>query len=253
MGKQDLTVSDLPSAISPTQHWQPAQFTQHDNSLISHSLPLFGMIIHIRQLTDFECSAKFCQQVNHELQQLKQHWQAAGYNQATIDDALFFLCTLLDETLLKFNPNQLFLNHFFQQPWGGDKIYKLLDKALQQADKPYALLAFIQYCFACGLKGRYCSNVTNQQEFKQKLAALNQAINKPLAEHALWPTEKSKLYHKPYRRPRFYGSKAILLATVVMLCTVYLFYQHRLNTLQEDILQKIYHLMDSSPEPVDKR
>ncbi len=88
--------------------------------------------------------------------------RAFGEDGELLSDARYALCTFIDETVLntpwgsqsRWQEDSL-LSTFFNETWGGDRFFAILDRAKQQPGRTLALLELLFVCLMLGFQGKY--------------------------------------------------------------------------------------------------
>lgn len=97
-----------------------------------------------------------------DLAAFDQRTRSSGEPAELLTDARYALCTFVDETVLntpwgsqsKWHEDSL-LSTFFNETWGGDRFFAILDRAKQQPGRSLALLEILFVCLVLGFEGKY--------------------------------------------------------------------------------------------------
>lgn len=223
------------------------------NTLVSCAAPLLAIMIQLK----LAC-------LTGKIKALRQHLLEAvvvfevqanqlAMPKTTINSARYILCAALDEIILdqqlseqapwdKHNDwsKQSLVSTFYQDVWGGEKFFEVLEHSLQTAEQQLDLLELICFCLQLGFKGKY----RIMEHGEERLALLQEKLytiiqqyraksTEPVAVKNVDPTQK-KWLPNPYI--------LVLLTTGILggtLVDLYLFFNQQLNTL----VQPIYQIM----------
>jgi type VI secretion system protein ImpK len=97
-----------------------------------------------------------------DLAEFDRRSRLSGEPAELLADARYALCTFVDETVLntpwgsqsKWQEESL-LSTFFNETWGGDRFFSILDRAKQQPARNLALLEVLFLCLVLGFEGKY--------------------------------------------------------------------------------------------------
>lgn len=97
-----------------------------------------------------------------DLAEFDQRARNSGEPAELLRDASYALCTFVDEAVLstpwgsqsKWHEESL-LSTFFNETWGGDRFFAILDRAKQEPGRSLALLEILFVCLVLGFEGKY--------------------------------------------------------------------------------------------------
>ena len=88
--------------------------------------------------------------------------RAGGADTETVSTARYVLCTLIDETVMgtpwgneSVWSEQTLLAKLYQEAWGGEKFFSILDYLLQEPARHIDLLELVYLCLSMGFEGKY--------------------------------------------------------------------------------------------------
>jgi type VI secretion system protein ImpK len=132
------------------------------NKLLDLTMPLLGLAARIRDMPAFGSVEMLHARVTNEIENFQQEATALGYDDATILAARYCLCAMIDESVLSqswgaesFWPERPMLSVFHNETWGGEKVFGVLDRVMDEAYRFPDLLEFIYFCLTLGFEGRY--------------------------------------------------------------------------------------------------
>ncbi|WP_447578163.1 type IVB secretion system protein IcmH/DotU [Achromobacter kerstersii] len=132
------------------------------NPLVDAALPLFGMVIRVRKMTNYESIGKLYSTVRDQISALDEEIRQHGYDSATQLAYRYALCTFIDEAVMgtAWGSNSIWaersllsVNH--SETWGGDKFFTVLSRMMMDPARYRDVLEFKYLCLCLGFKGKY--------------------------------------------------------------------------------------------------
>lgn len=135
---------------------------QSYNALVNGALPLFGLVIRLRKLDQYDNVEHLYSTVRDQIAALDEEVHGLGYDGATQLAFRYALCTFIDEAVMatpwgshsKWAARSL-LSNFHNETWGGEKFFTVLSRMLMDARKYRDVLEFKYLCLCLGFRGRY--------------------------------------------------------------------------------------------------
>ena len=132
------------------------------NPVIAAATPLLSLVPRIRSTLNLGDVSALHQRFSQEIQQFEQSAKQKNLDNQSILIARYVLCALLDETVLN-TPwgansswgHRSLLSIFHKETAGGEKIFMVLERLLQDAAVNINLLELMSLCFLLGFKGKY--------------------------------------------------------------------------------------------------
>jgi type VI secretion system protein ImpK len=130
--------------------------------LVEAALPLFLRTTRIRSTVTNEDVYGLRSQFVDDLHQFDQRSRSAGETAEILTSARYALCTFVDEAVLntpwgnqsKWQEESL-LSTYFNETWGGDRFFGILDRAKQEPARNLALLEVLYVCLVLGFEGKF--------------------------------------------------------------------------------------------------
>jgi len=155
--------SSTPEAPVAHPRAEPGQAsTSAWNPLIEAASSLFFRATRIRNTATNDDIYGLRSQFVNDLAEFDQRTRSSEEQAELLTDARYALCTFVDETVLntpwgsqsKWQEESL-LSTFFNETWGGDRFFAILDRAKQQPGRSIALLEILFVCLVLGFEGKY--------------------------------------------------------------------------------------------------
>ncbi|MEA3640543.1 MAG: type IVB secretion system protein IcmH/DotU [Lamprobacter sp.] len=132
------------------------------NPLIAASSPLLFRASAIRNTATQNDVYGLRDEFVSELTAFDHRARALGHDGELLSDARYALSTFVDEAVLntpwgsqsKWQEDSL-LSTFFNETWGGDRFFVILDRAKQQPGRNLALLELLFVCLMLGFQGKF--------------------------------------------------------------------------------------------------
>ena len=133
-----------------------------DEILLVCAEPLLVLAAELRNAVEFADIDALRRRISTEITRFEERSAKAGASAGEITAGRYVLCSLLDETVLT-TPwgsrstwsKQSLLSEYHGETWGGEKVFQLLERILDQPKKYIAVLRLIDACLLLGFEGRY--------------------------------------------------------------------------------------------------
>jgi len=132
------------------------------NKLLVHAGPLLRLIGTVSELSNIASTKALSAVLSKGLTELDQKLELAGCAQAERLSVRYMLCTFMDEKAAS-TPwggsgqwaNHSLLLQFFSETWGGEKVFALIQKLMQNPSDNRNLLEVAAVILSFGFKGKY--------------------------------------------------------------------------------------------------
>lgn len=234
-----------------------AKSAASQNQLLAHASPLLLLICAMGELSDIPSPKALSSTLSKGLTELDQKLEQIGRVQAERLSIRYALCTFMDERAAS-TPwggsgqwaNHSLLLQFFSETWGGEKVFALIQKLIQNPSDNRDLLEVMAVILSFGFKGKYKVEQNGDIALAQLKIRLLQLVQ-PKSNEAL-----TKLH------PDFWQSKAPgnnkqilqvpLWLPVSALCTVsailFLGLYFNMNTQSDQAFAEIVSIQFPSPQ-----
>ena len=166
-----------------------------------------------------------------------------GYENTHIMIVRYILSTFIDELLGTMDwdsgeawANHSLLGHYYQETYGGEKFFQLLEQFMQEPGKYIQHMKLIYACLSLGYKGRYSLSENSdvqiegiRQELYARIKNFDTQEEKFYKDHPV-STRKHKLtLHVPY--------KLFMVGGILIMAIVYGIFSSMVMQNEEDLMQ----------------
>ena len=131
------------------------------NLLIESARPLFVLANAMQQTESQLSTERLLDKISLMISDFEHQAESKGERHELIQDAKYCLCTFLDEQAVHANwadeswAQKSLLATFYNETWGGERFFEMLDDFKQQPQKNIDLLELMYLCLQFGYKGKY--------------------------------------------------------------------------------------------------
>lgn len=244
------------SLISPRETLDFQVKVDGTNKLLELSASLLGLCVRLRNMGHFEDVDALHARLSNEIANFQQECAALGYDDATTLAARYCLCSMVDESVLSQPwgadsswPERPMLSIFHNETWGGEKVFGILDRVMDDSQRFMDLLELIYFCLALGFEGKY--HVVHNG--RARLDALLENVYGILEKHsgeaptrllspdALIYDQKQKM---GWRMPAW----LVLVCFAALLVVIHLYFDRSLNVAIDNIGERIGSILGSSEQ-----
>jgi type VI secretion system protein ImpK len=167
-------------------------FQAGDNPFIARAFSLLSIVPKLRNLPFHHAVDELRDQLAGEIRQFQDRSLSQGCLQEQVKLASYFLCTLIDETVLN-TPwgnqsswgHQSLLITFHGEARGGERFFQLLDRLQPQAARNLDLLELAYLCLSLGFEGKYRLAASGMRDLDQLRQGLYLLIQRAKGEDEL--------------------------------------------------------------------
>ena len=150
------------------------EFLDGENPFITHAFSLLSIVPKLRNLPFHHAVNELRDQLASEIRRFGDHSFNREFSQEHIKIASYFLCTLIDETVLN-TPwgnqsnwgQQSLLIQFHREARGGERFFQILDRLKQHPAQNLSLLELAYLCLSLGFEGKYRLSETGLRDLGQ--------------------------------------------------------------------------------------
>lgn len=223
-----------------------------DEILLVCAEPLLVLAAELRNAVEFADIDALRRRISLEIARFEERSAKAGASAGEITAGRYVLCSLLDETVLT-TPwgsrstwsKQSLLSEYHGETWGGEKVFQLLERILDQPKKYIAVLRLIDACLLLGFEGRYRVIEGGRDQLENVRTRLGRQLREylPAPPSELASTVQAKKKKRSIRS--FVPLWVAFTASGVLLVLLYVFFQLRLHEDLDPTLSAIQALQNS--------
>ncbi|KPN70631.1 type VI secretion system protein TssL, long form [Neisseria sp. 83E34] len=131
------------------------------NPLIEAAKPVFILVNAMRQTTSQLSTDSLINKFSVLINRFEEDAEKNGAKYDAIQAAKYCLCTFVDELAVRagwadetWSKNSLLVS-FYDETWGGERFFEIIQNLKQDPDKNIDLLEFMYLCLQFGYKGKY--------------------------------------------------------------------------------------------------
>lgn len=131
------------------------------NPLIEAAKPVFILANSMQQTTSQLSTDSLINKFSLLINNFEENTEKNGAKYDAIQAAKYCLCTFVDELAVRagwadetWSKNSLLVS-FYDETWGGERFFEIIQNLKQDSDKNINLLEFIYLCLQFGYKGKY--------------------------------------------------------------------------------------------------
>ncbi len=222
------------------------------NKMIDTATPLLGLSIRIRTLSQCDEVEGIYKQVQEEIKSIELELQQADVDHAVIMAYRYVLCAVLDEAVMSTSwgtescwAEHSLLTRFHNETWGGEKVFTILSRLLEDPKRYKLLLEFIYLCLMLGFEGKY-KVVEGGREERERVAVKLYEILMSLDESKQTESLTRATEHvvaTKYRLSNQMPVWSVFAGFACLLAVVFVFYRYLLNTKSLDVLEQLNQIL----------
>jgi type VI secretion system protein ImpK len=133
------------------------------NALIAAAYPLLTLATRLCETTKYHDLTHLYQMLLHEMRVFENQAKLKGYRQNLITIACYFLCVLLDETIIQSHWGKAWqhfslLASFHHEESSKERVFHVMDRLLQHPSRHVEILELVYLCLSFGLKNHRHQN-----------------------------------------------------------------------------------------------
>ena len=224
---------------------------QSINPMIDAATPLLGLVQRVRQLSRYERVNELYQRVETEVLAIEPELMAQGYEHGVVLSFRYILCSFIDEAVMsrdwgsqsEWSQHSL-LARFHNETWGGEKVFVLLARLQEEPVRYRDILEFIYLCLCLGFEGRYKVMSQGRDEFERMVRQLHKLLSTGVSgrHSCVFHLDLGKQESR-YQLRKQVSLRSLLMGSVLILASIFGFYQHQLNEQTQDVLRQLTELL----------
>lgn len=225
----------------------PLEIVSGWNQLVESSLSLLALVPSLRNMASCNNIDALQARMVESLKKFEIQAQQQNFSHTQTRTASYFLCVLLDETVLNtpwgsesgWGHNSLLIQ-FHGEAWGGEKFFTILNHLILQPANNLALIELAYLCLSLGFEGKF----RLASDGRRQIEALRQELY--LTCIRLKPAEGQDLSlfwrgigssHKPISS--ILPSWVFALVAAVLLMTAYLGFAYAINRSSNQVFDRL--------------
>ncbi|QHG65084.1 type IVB secretion system protein IcmH/DotU [Pseudomonas putida] len=221
------------------------------NPMIDAAMPLFGLVMRLRTLDSLPNIQEVHHQVRTQVDNVVEEMRQRGYESAQLLAYSYALCLYLDEAVMS-RPwgrsscwsQESLLSIFHHETWGGEKIYTVLSRLMQEPQRYIDVLEFLYLCLCLGLKGKYGLAPKGDEAVNallQQIHTLIREVRGPVPEQVCDPL--ANVASSDFRMHRQWPWWSPLLISATAMAVVYGVYSYHLHLLTAEVLESLNSIL----------
>lgn len=219
----------------------------YDNLMLDAAAPLFGLVIRLRSLDALPNIKDVHQQVRNQIDNIREEIRQHGYEPAQLLAYSYGLCLFIDEAVMD-RPwgktscwsQEPLLSIFHDETWGGEKIFTVLSRLMQEPERYRDVLEFMYFALCLGLKGKYAIAPKGEASLNtliHQLHGLIRALRGPTPETVCDPY--TNVAPRNFRMNRQWPWWSPLALSALVMAVAYSIYSYRLNLITTEVLASL--------------
>ena len=220
------------------------------NPLIAACAPLLMLCTQLREQLTAPDLDQLLTQLSHEVKVFENKSNALGYRSPIILAARYFICALIDETILTSTwgensawQQQNLLNTFQRELWGGERFFVILERSAEDPKPHLDLLELGYICLSLGFEGKYHDKPRSHHELGQLIDKLYYLIRDERGEFSkrllIAPSNPQTPKKSWLHLPPVWVS---ITVAIIGLVASYLPYHLRLEKLATPVSSAVKHM-----------
>lgn len=221
------------------------------NQMIDAAMPLFGLVMRLRTLDDLPHIAEVHKQVRYEVSHIIEEMRQHAYEPAHLLAYSYALCLYLDEAVMT-RPwgtpscwsHEPLLSIFHHETSGGEKIFTVLSRLMQEPKRYLDVIEFIYMCLCLGLKGKYGIAPKGDEALNsliRKVYAVIREVRGPVQARSHDPLVNVAPRH--FRMSGGWPWWSPLVISAMAMTVAYGLYHYRLHLITTEVLQSLNSIL----------
>ena len=224
-----LLPPDRPSALPSAHDESPSIYSEYDyhgEPFVGALRILYGVALQAESSDKSQTIQALKRTLIHTMDHQTQRIAQLGYENTDIMIARYILSTFLDEHLGSLSwpggeswANHSLLGHYYNETYGGEKFFHLLDQFAQEPGKYLHQMKLIYACLSLGYKGRYSMNDRGEgqlerirQELYARIKRYDVQQERFFDNHPVSTQKHTLTLHIPYKL--FIAGSLVIMAIV---------------------------------------
>lgn len=217
------------------------------NPMLDAAAPLFGLVMRLRTLDSLPNIKDVHQQVRNQIDNIREEMRQHGYEHPQLLAYSYGLCLYIDEAVMD-RPwgktscwsQEPLLSIFHDETWGGEKLFTVLARLMQEPKRYQAVLEFMYFALCLGLKGKYAIAPKGDESLNaliHKLHGIIRELRGPTPVHVCDPY--TNVAPRNFRMNRQWPWWSPLAISAAAMAVAYSTYSYRLHLITTEVLASL--------------
>lgn len=217
------------------------------NLMLDAASPLFGLVMRLRTLDELPNIQDVHRQVRNQVENIREEMRQHGYEHTQLLAYSYGLCLYIDEAVME-RPwgkascwsQEPLLSIFHDETWGGEKIFTVLSRLMQEPERYEDVLEFMYFALCLGLKGKYAIAPKGEESLNGLIHQLHGIIRElrgPVPESVGDPY--TNVAPRNFRMNRQWPWWSPLVSSAIAMAVAYGIYSYRLHLITTEVLESL--------------
>lgn len=217
------------------------------NLMLDAASPLFGLVMRLRTLDELPNIQDVHRQVRNQIDNIREEMRQHGYESTQLLAYSYGLCLYIDEAVMETPWGQTscwsqepLLSIFHDETWGGEKIFTVLSRLMQEPERYQDVLEFMYFALCLGLKGKYAIAPKGEESLNGLIHQLHGIIRQlrgPVPESVGDPY--TNVAPRNFRMNRQLPWWSPLVISALAMVVAYGIYSYRLHLITTEVLESL--------------
>ncbi|MQG94750.1 DotU family type IV/VI secretion system protein [Pseudomonas sp. MN1F] len=219
----------------------------YENLMLDAAAPLFGLVIRLRTLDELPNIEGLHRQVRNQINNIREEMRQQGYESTQLLAYSYGLCLYIDEAVMErpwgkascWSQDPL-LSIFHDETWGGEKIFTVLSRLMQEPERYQDVLEFMYFALCLGLKGKYAIAPKGEESLNGLIHQLHGIIRElrgPVPASVGDPY--TNVAPRNFRMNRQWPWWSPLVLSAIALAVANGIYSYRLHLITTEVLESL--------------
>ncbi|MBB5041365.1 type IVB secretion system protein IcmH/DotU [Shinella fusca] len=230
------------------------------NPLVGAASPLLWLAGRLNESAAPDDIAEFRRRVLEEIRNFETAAMARDTPDRLVRVSRYALCAVIDDIILNTRwgattgwASQSLVSILYNETWGGERFYDLLQQLLQQPEQNIDVLELMAICLAIGFSGKYRVMDGGQGQLSRLRQDLYRVIRRVRGPYERNLSQVWQSAAAPHRAPRSMAAPwAAALALLALLAVVWAFSSISLRSSMEETATEIAALVPGIPLLVER-
>ncbi len=218
------------------------------NPLIDAATPLLGLSLRVRHLARCDDVETLYTQTQDEIKAIELELQQTSLEPSVMMAYRYILCAVLDEAVMStpwgadsYWAEHSLLSRFHDETWGGDKVFTIVQRLLDEPERYQWLLEFVYLCLILGFEGKFKVIEHGREAREAVIVQLYESLPDSKVHHEFEPLTQATehVVSSRYRLNALMPIWGVFAGFAGFWTVVFLFYRHLLNIKSLSVLEQL--------------